>query len=76
MHMFLGARNSIMPIKNVSVLWKIYKQLFKRIFRAFSVIFRVSPWAREGYCAPSTQESLKPSFINITILWELLDQRG
>ena len=38
-HMFLGARISIMPMKNVSVLWKIYKQLFKRIFRAFSVIF-------------------------------------
>ena len=31
-----------MPIKNVSVLWEIYKQLFKRIFRAFSVIFCVS----------------------------------
>ena len=62
MHMFLGVRNSIMPIKNVSVLWKIYKQLFKRIFRAFSVIFCVSPWAREGYCAPSTHESLRPSF--------------
>ena len=30
-----------MPIKNVSVLWKINKQLFKRIFRAFSVIFFV-----------------------------------
>ena len=54
MHMFLGVRNSIMPIKNVSVLWKIYNQLFKRIFRAFSFIFCVSPWAREGYCAPST----------------------
>ena len=38
-HMFLGAWNSIMPIRNVSVLWKINKQLFKRIFRAFSVIF-------------------------------------
>ena len=62
MHMFLGVRNSIMPIKNVSVLWKIYKQLFKRIFRAFSIIFCVSPWDREGYCAPSTYESLKPSF--------------
>ena len=32
MHMFLGVRNSIMPIKNVSVLWKIYKPLFKRYF--------------------------------------------
>ena len=53
-HMFLGARNSNMPIKNVSVLWKTFKQLFTRIFRAFSVIFCVSPWAREGYCAPST----------------------
>ena len=51
-----------MPIKNVSVLWKIYKQLFKRIFRAFSVIFRVSPWATEGYYARSTHESLRPSF--------------
>ena len=51
-----------MPIKNVSVLWKIYTRLFKRIFRAFSVIFCVSPWAREGYCAHSTHESLKPSF--------------
>ena len=50
-----------MPIKNVSVLWKINKQLFKRIFRAFSVIFFVSPWARKGYCAPSTHESLGPS---------------
>ena len=45
-HMFLGARNSIMQIKNISVLWKVNKQLFKRIFRAFSVIFCVSPWAR------------------------------
>ena len=45
-HMFLGARNSIMPIKNIFVLWKINKQLFKRIFRAFSVIFCVSSWAR------------------------------
>ena len=62
MHMFLGVGNSIMTIKNVSVLWKIYKQLFKRIFRAFSVIFCVSPWDREGYCAPSTYKSLRPSF--------------
>ena len=61
-HMYLGARSSIIPIKNVSVLSKIYKQLFKRIFRAFSVIFCVSPWATEGYCAPSTHESLIPSF--------------
>ena len=61
-HMLLGAMNLVMPIKNVFVLWKINKQLFKRIFRAFSVIFRVSPWAREGYCAPSTHESLRPSF--------------
>ena len=38
-----GAKNSIMPIKNVSVLWKIYEQLFKRIFRAFLVIFSVNP---------------------------------
>ena len=52
-----------MQIKNVSVLLKIYKQLFKRIFRAFSVIFFVSPWAREGYCATSTSESLRPSFV-------------
>ena len=51
-----------MPIENVSVLWKINKQRFKRIFRAFSVIFCASPWAREGYCAPSTHESLRPSF--------------
>ena len=50
-----------MQITNVSVLWKIYKQLFKGIFRAFSVIFCVSPWAREGYCASSTYESLRPS---------------
>ena len=28
-----------MPIKNVFVLWKIYKQLFKRILRAFSIFF-------------------------------------
>ena len=62
MHMFLGVRNSIMPIKNVSVLWKIYKPLFKRIFRTFLVIFCVSLWDREGYCAPSTYESLRPSF--------------
>ena len=27
-----------MSIKKVSILWKIYKQLFNRIFRAFSVI--------------------------------------
>ena len=53
MYMFLGVRNPILPIKNVSVLWKIYKQLFQRIFRAFLVIFCVSPWDREGYCAPS-----------------------
>ena len=51
-----------MPIKNVSVLWKIYKQLFKRIFRAFSVIFCVSTWATKSYCAPSTHESLRQSF--------------
>ena len=51
-----------MPIKNVSVLWKIY-ELFKRIFSAFSVIFCASPWAREGYCAPSTLESLRPSLL-------------
>ena len=51
-----------MPIKNVSVLWKIYKQPFKRIFRAFLVIFCASTWATEGYCAPSTHESLRPSF--------------
>ena len=55
-----------MPIKNVSVLWKIYKQLFKRIFRAFQVIFRVSPRATEGYCAPSTHESLRPKFFLVT----------
>ena len=51
-----------MPIKNVSLLWKINKQLFKRILHAFPVIFCVSPWAREGYRAPSTHESLRPSF--------------
>ena len=51
-----------MPIKNVSVLWKIYKQLFKRIFRTFLVIFCVSLSDREGYCAPSTCESVRPSF--------------
>ena len=62
MHMFLWVRNSIMPIKFFSVSWKIYKQLFKRFFRAFLVIFCVSPWAREGYCAPFTYESLEPSF--------------
>ena len=62
MYMFLGVRSPILPIKHVSVLWKIYKQLFQRIFRAFLVIFCVSPWDREGYYAPSTYESLKPSF--------------
>ena len=62
MYMFLGVRSPILPIKNVSVLCKIYKQLFQRIFRAFLVIFCVSPWDREGYYAPSTYESLKPSF--------------
>ena len=51
-----------MSIKNVSALWKIYKQLFKRILREFSVIFGVSLWAIEGYCAPSSHESLRPSF--------------
>ena len=51
-----------MPIKNISVLWKINKQLFKRIFCAFSVIFCVRPWARYGYFAPSTHESLRPIF--------------
>ena len=61
MYMLLGVRNPILPIKNVSVLWKIYKQLFQRIFRAFLVIFCVSPWDRKGYCAPSTHESLRPS---------------
>ena len=60
-HMFLEARISIMPMKNVSVLWEIYKQLFKRIFRAFLVTFCSSPSAREGYCAPSTRESRRPS---------------
>ena len=39
MHMFLGVRNSIMPIKIISVLWKIYKQLFKRIFVHFWTFF-------------------------------------
>ena len=44
-----------MSIKNVSVLWIIFKQLFKCIFHAFSVIFCVSPWAREGIlCTLST----------------------
>ena len=62
MYMFLGVRSPILPIKIVSVLCKIYKQLFQRIFRAFLVIFCVSPWDREGYYAPSTYESLKPSF--------------
>ena len=38
-HMFFGARNSIMQIKNVSVLWKIYKQLIKRIFVHFRSSF-------------------------------------
>ena len=52
----------MMPIKKISVLCIIHKQLFKRIFRAFSVTFCVSPWATEGYCAPSTHESLRPSF--------------
>ena len=61
-YMFLGARNSIMPIKKVSVWKKIYKQLCKRIFRAFSVIFCVSPWATDDYCAPYTHESLRLSF--------------
>ena len=37
--MFLGARNSIMPIKDIFVLWEINKQQVKRISRAFSVIF-------------------------------------
>ena len=57
-----------MPIKNVFVLWKINKQLFERIFRAFSVIFCVSPWAREGYCAASTHECLRPiSFCSLDL---------
>ena len=60
--MFLGAMNSIMPIKNVSDLWEIYKQLFKRISRAFSVFFCFSPWATEGYCAPSAHENPRPNF--------------
>ena len=51
-----------MQIKKVSVLWKMYKQPFKHIFRALLVIFCVSPWAGEGYCAPSTYESLRASF--------------
>ena len=50
-----------MPIKNVSVLWNMYKQLFKRIFRSLSIIVCASPWVREGYCAPFTHENLKPS---------------
>ena len=57
-YMFLGARNLIMPIKNVSHLWKINKQLFKRIFGAFLIIFCASPRVREGYWTPSTHESL------------------
>ena len=59
--MILGAKNSIMPIKNVSVLWKIYKQLFKRIFWSFSVIFVLVHFQR-GFCAPSTHENPGPSF--------------
>ena len=51
-----------MLIKYVSDLWKTNKHLFKRIFHAFSVIFCISPWARDGYCAPSTHKSLKKIF--------------
>ena len=29
----------IMPNKNISVMWIIHKQISKRIFRVFSVIF-------------------------------------
>ena len=61
-HIFLRLMNLIMQIKNNYVLQIIYKQLFERIFRAFSVIFCVSPWAGEGYYAPTTHESLRPSF--------------
>ena len=62
-HMFLGGEEFNYANKNVSVLWKINKHLFKRIFYAFSVIFCISSWAREGYCAPSTHESFRPSFV-------------
>ena len=37
--MFLGMKNPIIPIKNISVLYIIYKQVIKRIFRVFPVIF-------------------------------------
>ena len=57
-----------MAIKNVSVLWKIYKQLFKRIFRAFSIIFCAGPWVSKGYCAPSTHENLRPFFFCLSDL--------
>ena len=41
MHMFLGVRNSIMPVKNVSVLWKFinsYSNVFFVHFRSFFVL--------------------------------------
>ena len=38
-HMFLGERNLIMPVKNISVLRIIDKQLNKRICRVLSVFF-------------------------------------
>ena len=37
--MFLGMKNTIIPMKNISVLYMIHKQVNKRIFRVFPVIF-------------------------------------
>ena len=40
----------------------MYKQLFKRLFREFSIIFCASSWVKEGYYALSTHENLISSF--------------
>ena len=48
--------------KKCSCLWIIYKQLFKRIFRVFSVIFCVMPWAREDLLGPTVLKNNNPYF--------------
>ena len=61
-YVFRGEEFNYANKKSFCLEENLYKQLFKCIFRAFLVIFCASPWATEGYCAPSTHERLRPSF--------------
>ena len=61
MHMFLGVRNPILPIKMFLSCDKFINSYSNVFFVHFWSFFCVSPWDRKGYCAPSTHESLRPS---------------